>query len=231
MLFGEKYGDYVRMITFDPDFSRELCGGCHVQSTGQIGYFKLISEGGISAGVRRIEAITADRAEAYINQHLGELKEIKSLFKNPKNTVKSVVDLQEENKALRKEIESLMADQAGNMKDDLVRSAAEINGIKVVTKKLEGIDNKTAKTLAYNIANELKEGVILFGLVNGDKVQLMLVITEDLTKSKDLHAGNIIRELAKEVQGGGGGQPFFATAGGKNPAGLESAFEKLSQHL
>jgi alanyl-tRNA synthetase len=231
MLFGEKYGDYVRMITFDSDFSRELCGGCHVQSTGQIGYFKLVSEGGISAGVRRIEAITADRAEAYINQQLSELNSIKTLFKNPIDTVKSVVDLQEENKALKKEIESLMTAQAGDMKDDLVASARAINEVKLVTKKLEGIDAKTAKTLAHNVANDLGEGVVLFGLVDEEKVQLMLLITEGLIKSKALHAGNIIRELAKEVNGGGGGQPFFATAGGKNPSGLNKAFDKMIELL
>jgi alanyl-tRNA synthetase len=231
MLFGEKYGDHVRMITFDPDFSRELCGGCHVQNTGQIGYFKLVSEGGIAAGVRRVEAITADSAEAYINQHLSELSNIRSLFKNPKNTVKSVEDLQDENKNLRKEIEGLMAAQAGNMKGDLVASAKEVNGIKLVAKKLEGIDNKTAKTLAHNVATDLGEGVVLFGLVDGEKIQLMLLITEELTKTKGLHAGNIIRELAKEVKGGGGGQPFFATAGGKDPSGAENAFAKMEEMM
>jgi len=231
MLFGEKYGDHVRMITFDPDFSRELCGGCHVESTGQIGYFKLVSEAGVSAGVRRIEAITADRAEEYINEKIGTLSNIKILFKGTKDVHKSVADMQDENKSLRKEIEGLMAAQAGNMKGDLVASAKEINGVKLVTKKLEGIDNKTAKTLAHNVANDLGEGVVLFGLVDGEKVQLMLLITEELTKSTGLHAGNIIRDLAKEVNGGGGGQPFFATAGGKNPDGLENAFGKMEGML
>lgn len=231
MLFGEKYGDHVRMITFDPDFSRELCGGCHVKRTGQIGYFKLVSEAGVSAGVRRIEAITADRAEVYINKKIDTLANIKSLFKGTKDVHKSVADMQDENKALRKEIESLMSAQAGNMKGDLVASSKEINGIKLVTQKLEGIDNKTAKTLAYNVEKDLGEGIVLFGLVDGGKVQLMLLISEALIQSKGLHAGNIIRELAKEVNGGGGGQPFFATAGGKNPDGLEKAFEKMEGML
>ena len=231
MLFGEKYGDHVRMITFDADFSRELCGGCHVNSTGQIGYFKLVSEAGVSAGVRRIEAITAEKAEVYINGKIDTLSNIKNLFKGTKDVHKSVVDMQDENKSLRKEIEALMAAQAGNMKGDLVASAKEINGVKLVTKKLEGIDNKTAKTLAHNVANDLGDGVILFGLVNDDKVQLMLHITEGLIKSNGLHAGNIIRELAKEVGGGGGGQPFFATAGGKNPGGLDNAFAKMEGML
>ncbi len=231
MLFGEKYGDYVRMITFDGDFSRELCGGCHVERTGEIGLFKLTSEAGVSAGVRRIEAITASSAEAYVNEKIDTLGKIKDLFKGTKDVHKSVADMQDENKSLKKEIEALMAAQAGNMKDDLVKGAQEINGVKLVTQKLQGIDSKTAKTLAHNIATDLGEGVILFGLVDGDKVQLMLLISETLTKSKDLHAGNIIRDLAKEVGGGGGGQPFFATAGGKNPGGLENAFAKMKSIL
>ncbi|MFT6334915.1 MAG: alanyl-tRNA synthetase [Saprospiraceae bacterium] len=231
MLFGEKYGNYVRMITFDKAFSRELCGGCHVDRTGKIGFLKVTSEAGVSAGVRRIEAITANSAEAFVNDKVDTLGRIKNLFKGTKDVHKSVTDLQDENKALRKDIEALMASQAGDMKDDLVKAALEINGIKLVIQKLQGIDNKTAKTLAHNIANDLGEAVVLFGLVDGDKVQLMLLISESLTKSKKLHAGNLIRELAKEVGGGGGGQPFFATAGGKNPNGLDNAFEKLKELL
>ena len=231
MLFGEKYGEEVRMITFDSEFSRELCGGCHVDYTGQIGYFKLVSEGGISAGVRRVEAITADKAEAYIKENLDELNKIKGLFKNPKNTAQNVAALQDENKALRKELEKLKAAQAGNMKNDLVNAAKEVNGTKVVTKSLEGVDSKTAKTLAHNVANDLGNGVVFFGIVNEDKVQLMLLITEGLINEKGYHAGNIIRELAREVNGGGGGQPHFATAGGKNPGGLQNAFEKIESLL
>jgi len=231
MLFGEKYGDYVRMITFDEDFSRELCGGCHVAYTGQIGLFKITSEAGVSAGVRRIEAITADSAEAFVNTKITELANIKNLFKGTKNTLKSVSDMQEENKSLRKEIEKLMAAQAGNMKGDLVKSAETIGGVQFVSTKLEGMDSKTAKTLAHNIEKDLGEGVILFGIVNEDKIQLMLLVSNTLVSSNGLHAGNIIRDLAKEVGGGGGGQPFFATAGGKNPAGLDSAIAKMKSIL
>ena len=146
-------------------------------------------------------------------------------------TVKSVEDLQEENKALRKEIESLMAAQASNMQGDLIASAKEVNGVKLITKRLDGMDNKTAKTLAFNVSKELNNSVVMFGLVDGPKVQLMLLITDSLIQTKELHAGNMIREIAKEVQGGGGGQPFFATAGGKNPDGLENAFAKLEGML
>jgi len=231
MLFGEKYGDYVRMITFDPEYSRELCGGCHVDRTGQIGYFKITSEGGIAAGVRRIEAITADSAEAYINQHLEELNEIKNLFKSPQNPVKSVQDLQEENKTLKKEIESLMAAQASNMKEQLKSKAEAINGVHLVTQLIENLDGKTAKTLAHNIDQELDHSIIFFGLKNDDKIQLQLLINQELVDSKGLNAGNIIRDVAKHIQGGGGGQPFYATAGGKNPDGFAKAVEQLKTYL
>ena len=226
MLFGEKYGDKVRVITFDKDFSRELCGGTHVNATGKIGLFKILSEGGIAAGVRRIEAVTADEAEAFINNELEELNTIRSLFKNPTGTAKNVAALQEENKNLKKQLEKLMADQAGNLKDDLKNAAQQINGINFIGAKLPLNDSKAIKTLAYELEREMKDAMIVFGAEVNGKPQLMVAISENLTKDKNLHAGNMIRELAKEIQGGGGGQPFFATAGGKDSGGLEKAIEK-----
>ena len=232
MLFGEKYGDTVRMITFDPDYSRELCGGCHVENTGQIGYFKITSEGGIAAGVRRIEAITADAAEAYINTNLDELHSIKQLFKNPKDTAKNVADLQDENKSLKKKIEQLMAAQAAGMKGSLISGAEEINGIKYVAKTITGIDSNSAKTLATNIVTELGDAVVALGLeTDGGKVQLMLAIAKGLTDSRELHAGKIIKEVSRAINGGGGGQPFFATAGGSKAQGLPEAFALIKEKL
>jgi alanyl-tRNA synthetase len=231
MLFGEKYGDKVRMITFDPKYSRELCGGCHVKATGQLGYFKIISESGIAAGVRRIEAVTANKAEDFINQQIRELTAIKSFFKNNANTVKNIADLQEENKDLQKEVEKLRAMQAAALKDSLVTSAKSISGVKVVAARLKDIDSKSAKTLAVNMLAEMGEGVILFGLEDQGKATVMLSISETLTKSKGWHAGNIIRELAKEINGGGGGQAFFATAGGTDISGLDKALARLNEFL
>lgn len=231
MLFGEKYGETVRMITFDKDYSRELCGGCHVEATGEIGYFKIVSEGGIAAGVRRIEAITADAAEQYINDQLSELTEIKQLFKNPKDTAKSVEALQDENKDLKKQIESIMAAQAGAMKQSLMQSAIPVGGASFISKKLEGIDSKTAKTLATNIVNEVEDTVVAFGLEADGKVQLLIAISKSLAESKGLHAGNIVREASKSINGGGGGQPFFATAGGTKAEGLAEAFEVVKGAL
>jgi alanyl-tRNA synthetase len=231
MLFGEKYGDTVRMITFDPTYSRELCGGCHVKATGQLGYFKITSESGIAAGVRRIEAVTADKAEEYINRQAGELTAIRSFFKNNVNTVKNIADLHEENKNLHREIEKLRVIQAASLKDTLMASAKDTSGLKVLTAKLKDMDSKSAKTLAYNIQAELGESVILFGLEDQGKASIMLTISESLTKSKALHAGNIVKALATEINGGGGGQAFFATAGGTEVSGLERALSRLNEFL
>ncbi|MBC7885245.1 MAG: alanine--tRNA ligase [Saprospiraceae bacterium] len=231
MLFGEKYGDSVRMITFDPSYSRELCGGCHVKATGQLGYFKIISESGIAAGVRRIEAVTSVKAEEYINSQLQELNAIRSFFKNNQNTVRNIAELQHENKELQQEIEKLRTIHASSIKDHLVRSARKINGISILSIRLDDVDSKSAKTLAHNIQTTLGDSVILFGMEDQGKANIMLCISETLTKSKGWHAGNIVKELAKEINGGGGGQPFFATAGGTDPGGLGNALSKLEEFL
>lgn len=227
MLFGEKYGDNVRMITFDPEYSRELCGGCHVKATGQIGLFKITSESGIAAGVRRIEAVTADYAEKYINQQIKELNAIKSFFKNNNNTPKNIADLIEDNKVMQKEIEKLQVAQASQQKDSLISTAITHQGVQIIKRHLQNIDVKAAKTLSVNILNEVKAGVVLLCLENEDKVTIMLSISEQISKNKGWHAGKIISELAKEVGGGGGGQPFYATAGGSNKDGIANVIKKL----
>ncbi|MBK9735261.1 MAG: alanine--tRNA ligase [Saprospiraceae bacterium] len=231
MLFGEKYGDNVRMITFDPGYSRELCGGCHVKATGQLGFFKIISESGIAAGVRRIEAITSTKAEVYINSKLEELEQIKTFFKNNQHTVKNISDLQEENKELHREIEKLRTIQAASLKDDLVQSAKDYLGVKVLAVKLTDLDGKSAKTLASNIQAALGESVVLFALDDHGKPSIMLTVSESLTNSRGWHAGNIVKALAKEINGGGGGQAFFATAGGTDISGLDKVIVMLNDHL
>ncbi|MFK7810797.1 MAG: alanine--tRNA ligase [Saprospiraceae bacterium] len=229
MLFGEKYGEFVRVITFDKDFSSELCGGTHVPSTGEIGYFKILSETGVAAGVRRIEAITAEKAEAFITKELQQLEEVRALFKNTKNAAKSVSDLQDENKALRKQIEKMQAAQAGSLKEDLRKQVENINGINFLASRVAITDSKALKTLAFQLKDEIGDAVIVFGAEVNNKPQVMVAISENLTKEKDLHAGNMVRELAKEIKGGGGGQPFFATAGGKDAGGLDRAIEKAGE--
>ena len=228
MLFGEKYGETVRMITFDSNYSTELCGGCHVRSTGQIGQFKIISESAIAAGVRRIEAITSVEAEHYMARELEELNEIRGLFKSASNVPALVYQLQEENRQLRKELEKMMAEKAGDLKETLKSQVQTINGIQVLAARVPLTDTKAVKTVSYNIEQEMGNIIVAFGMEIGDKAQLMITISRELTE-KGFHAGNLIREISREIQGGGGGQAFFATAGGKEPAGLNAALERLKE--
>lgn len=224
MLFGEKYGETVRMITFDPTFSRELCGGCHVQRTGQIGFFKITAESAVAAGVRRVEAVTAAGAEAFIEQKLERLEVYDSAFKNPKDPSKAVLDLQEENKRLQKEIERFVQEQANSLRDTLRAKVVVLNGIRHIAAVLPLSDANAVKTLAYELDRELGNAVIAFGSVANDKPLLTVKISDNLVKEKGLNAGTIVRELAqKHLKGGGGGQAFFATAGGSDASGLEEA--------
>ncbi len=228
MLFGEKYGDTVRMITFDASYSRELCGGCHVKNTGQIGFFKITAESGIAAGVRRIEAVTSAGAESFINAQIDELNNIKSLFKNNINTYKNIADIQDENRTLQKEIEKLRAAHAAGLKDSLINQAKDHKGYKLVIAKLADVDSKSAKTLATHIQQSVGDSVIFFAINDGGKPSIMLNISESLTRdSSTLHAGNIIKELASHIGGGGGGQAFFATAGGQNVDGLDIVMSEV----
>ncbi len=231
MLFGEKYGERVRMITFDPGFSRELCGGTHVKATGEIGLFKIVSEAAVASGIRRIEAITAEKAEEHVREEFRELEGIRELVKNHAQPARQVENLIEENKALRKEIEQLLAQQASAMKDKLLADAETINGFTFIGAKLPIQDSGTLKNLAYQLENELEASVILFGAEIKGKPQLMMAISRDLTGKDGLHAGNLIRELAREIKGGGGGQPFFATAGGKDTSGIERAIALAREKL
>jgi alanyl-tRNA synthetase len=231
MLFGEKYGDAVRMVTFDPDFSRELCGGTHVASTGEIGLFKIVAESAVAAGIRRIEAVTADGAEAFLRRELAELDDIRGLFKHAPNTVRQIANLQEENRQLRKEIERLQAAQANALKGELKSRFVPSGGANLLVARVPLTDGAALKNLAYQLENEVGNAAIVFGALISDKPQVMAIVSKELVEGKGLHAGNIVRELAKDIEGGGGGQPFFATAGGKKAEGLDAAMEKAAKLL
>jgi len=231
MLFGEKYGDKVRMITFDKDFSQELCGGTHVNATGEIGQFKIVSESSVASGIRRIEAVTAGVAENYLLKESQELSTINDLLKNPKQTAKQVEALIEENKGLKKQIEKLQNAQAGAIKAELKTKFEAKSGINFLAVRVPIADAKALKTLAYQLEKETGNAFIVFGAEVNEKPQLMITVSESLTKEKGLHAGNIVRELAKEIQGGGGGQAFFATAGGKDASGLDKAIARASDMI
>ncbi len=232
MLFGEKYGETVRMITFDPAYSRELCGGCHVRATGQIGLFKITAETAVAAGVRRIEALTAEGAEAYISENLLEVAALKSMLKT-KDIAKAVNDLQEDNKRLQKEIERLVQEQANALRGELRQRAEPVNGIQLIAAVVPITDANAVKTLAFELERELAPAVVAFGSLSPDGKPLLTVkISDELAKSNGLNAGTIVRELAQKfLKGGGGGQPFFATAGGSDAGGLEEAVQGVKGYL
>ncbi|MHC1705487.1 MAG: alanine--tRNA ligase [Tenuifilaceae bacterium] len=223
-LFGEKYGDSVRVIRFGE--SVELCGGTHVGATGQIGFFKIVSEGAIAAGIRRIEAITGKKAEEFVYAQVDSIKEVKQTLGNPSNLLQGAAKLIEENENLRKEIESFMREKLQTVKAELKASVNSKNGINIIAKRIEISNPDAIKDLAYQLKNEVENLFLVLGSVSDGKALLTVMIDEKLVESKKLNASNIIREAAKEIQGGGGGQPFYATAGGKNPAGLDAAIDK-----
>ncbi|MES3018064.1 MAG: alanine--tRNA ligase [Bacteroidota bacterium] len=230
-LFGEKYGDFVRVITFDDHFSKELCGGTHVKASGQIGYFKIISESAVAAGVRRIEAITGERSEQYLNDQIGQVSGLKEVLKNPKDLQKAVETLIEENNRLKKEIDKNTLERSAGLKHELAKLAENINGVNFLAQKVELPNADAVKNLAYSIKDILDNVFLVLAAETDGKPSLTVMIAENLVKEKNLHAGNIVRELAKEIQGGGGGQPFFATAGGKEVAGIEKALIKARDFI
>jgi alanyl-tRNA synthetase len=227
-LFGEKYGEEVRVVTFDKDYSVELCGGTHVAATGQIGLFKITSESAIAAGVRRIEAVTAGKAEQYVDEHIAIVRELKGLLKNPRDIVKSVQTLIDQNNLLQKQMAAMNSEKAMNLKDDLKAKVENINGIGFIAQKVD-LEPNGIRDLAFKLNKEVENMFLVLGAVNNGKVTLTVMLSGNLVKEKGLNAGTIIRELAREIGGGGGGQPHFATAGGKNPGGLEKAFIKAKE--
>ncbi|WP_295792224.1 alanine--tRNA ligase [Mucilaginibacter sp.] len=225
-LFGEKYGEYVRVITFDDEFSKELCGGTHVKATGQIGFFKIISESAVAAGVRRIEAITGIAAEDFIIQQNKLVHQLKEMLKNPKDISKSVESLLEENAKLKKEIEKSVLEKSAGLKNELAEKAEVINGVNFIAQKVQLPNADAIKGLAYQLKDIVDNLFLVLAADIDGKPSLTVMIAENLVKEKNLNAGNIVRELAKEIKGGGGGQPFFATAGGSDVSGLDRALEK-----
>lgn len=230
-LFGEKYGDKVRVITFDKDFSRELCGGTHVPATGQIGIFKITAESAVAAGVRRIEAVTADHAEAWIAGQLQVSESVKELLKNPKDVSKSLQGILDENQRLKKELEQAVLQQATELKDSLISSAEMIGDIRFIAREVNIPSADAIKSLAYELRAAVDNLFLVLGATLKGKAHLTVMISDELVREKQLNAGTIVRELGREIQGGGGGQPFYATAGGKNPEGIPKALDKARELL
>lgn len=229
MLFGEKYGENVRMITFDDKYSIELCGGCHVPATGNIGLFKIVQETSVAAGVRRIEAVTAEAAEEFIRAKVDELDTVSSLLKHPPSVVDALNVLQDENRELKKKLEEMQQQKASNIKDELLKKVMPIDDYKLLIEKVAVKDGKTLKNLAHQLIQELENGIIVLAAEAEDKAQIIVAIDKDLSAERGFHAGNIIKDLASAIEGGGGGQAFFASAGGSKPSGIDEALEKAAE--
>ncbi len=227
-LFGEKYGDAVRVIKFGD--SVELCGGTHVSSTGKIGMFKIITETAVAAGIRRIEAITSAAAEHYFVEKAERLDQVALALKNPKDVVKAVEDLQAKNVHLQREIEVLQKERAINAKVELKGKIQQIGDVHFLGEILS-LDAGSIKDILFQLKGETENFLGVLGGNEGETCTLSIIASDSIIAAKGFNAGNMIREAAKHIQGGGGGQPFFATAGGKNPSGLQSALDEIRSKL
>jgi alanyl-tRNA synthetase len=228
-LFGEKYGDTVRAIKFGN--SVELCGGTHVKNTGDIWHFKIKSEGAVASGIRRIEAITNDAVKDFYFENNRALFEIKDLLNNTKKPVEAVKKIQEENNSLQKQIEQLLKDKAQHLSGEIKNQLQEINGVKFLATKID-LDANGIKNLAFAIGKEHQNLFLLFATApSKEKAMLTCYISKELANERGYDAGKVVRELGKLIHGGGGGQNFYATAGGKNPGGIPKALERAKDYL
>jgi alanyl-tRNA synthetase len=222
-LFGEKYGDTVRAIKFGD--SMELCGGIHVKNTADIWHFKIISEGAVAAGIRRIEAITGDAVKDYFTNQENTLAEIKETLKNPQDILKSVTTLQEDNSKLKKQVEHLIKDKVDGLKNNLISEFQQINGINFLSKQVD-LSMSATKDLAQAIGTSKPGSFVFLASIEDEMPNIHCYISKELVTEKSLNAGNVIRELGKLIDGNGGGQPFFASGKGKNVGGIKEALDK-----
>ena len=226
-LFGEKYDNKVRVVGFDD--SLELCGGTLVESTGQIGLFKIVSESAIAAGIRRIEAVTSENALDYMNQKLSILDEVSNMFANSKNLPDSVSKLIAQVSELNKRIEKLEANASIILRDELLGKTEDINGIKFIARQVQTDSIEILKKIAQMIRSSNKNIILAMGAKIDGKAHLLVMISDDIIKLKKINAGEIISHAAKYIKGGGGGQPFMATAGGSDPDGIPGALQKIRE--
>jgi len=230
MLFGEKYGDNVRVVTFDSEFSRELCGGTHVNASGQIGLFKITSESAVAAGVRRIEAITSNYAEQFVNDKLDMLEAVNQLLKT-KDPLKTIKQVLEEKQILQKNLEKYEAEKIQDIKAVLKDKIQFNDGINLLVEFIDAPSVEQLKNLCFQLRGEYENLFCVFGTVINDKPFISVAISDDLVSSKKLNASNIVKELAKEIGGNGGGQPFYATAGGTDTSGIQKALNKAKDSI
>jgi alanyl-tRNA synthetase len=231
-LFGEKYGDVVRVVTMDPSYSIELCGGTHVGNTGELGYFKIISEGAVAAGVRRIEAVSGAAAEVYLNTQLDQLQQVKESLKNAKDPVKAITTLADENAALKKQLEKFEQSQLRAMRDTLLQKSQAINGVNFIGATVEALSADALKKLAFELKPILSDYVIALASSNEGKASVVLLFDEAAAQTKNLDATAIIRQrIAPLIKGGGGGQKTLATAGGQDSSSLHQVIETVKDLL
>lgn len=227
-LFGEKYGDTVRVVIIDPAYSVELCGGTHVGATGELGLFKLTAETAVAAGVRRVEAVCGKAAEEYVNEQIGSLKNLKELLKNPKDLAKAIENLQSENADLKKHVESLEARQLVGIRNELLQKDEIINGVNFIGDIVEVSNPDALKKLCYDLKNHLRDHLVVLCVNINGKPYVAVSMSETVSKAKDLDAGKIIKEkVAPLIKGGGGGQKTFATAGGQDVSGLNKVITEV----
>ncbi len=227
-LFGEKYGDTVRTIRFGK--SMELCGGTHVPNTNDVWHFIITSEGAVASGIRRIEAITGDAAKQYFVERSEAYKQVQQALNNAQQPVQAISKLQEEKEQLEQQVASLLKEKAQGLKGSLKKAVTAINGVNFLAEQID-LDAAGMKDLAYELGGEVDDLFLIFGSEKEGKALLTCYISKELAAEKELNAGTIVRELGKYIQGGGGGQPFFATAGGKHPEGISEALEKAKAYI
>ena len=228
-LFGEKYGDKVRVVKFGN--SVELCGGTHVDATGRIGIVKIISEGAIAAGIRRIEALTGLKAEEYINEKLAVVNDISLLLKSQGNITENVEKLISDNSSLKKSIEKFQIQSVTSQMNDIIGKAVMIKKIRFISGRINTESPEILKNIAYQIRNSSSDTVLVIGSVTSGKAGLLVLVSDNLVKDHNINAVAIIKEISGEINGGGGGQPFLASAGGKNPEGIDRALLKAANYI
>ncbi len=226
-LFGEKYGDSVRVIIFDPAYSVELCGGTHVPNTRDIRLFKLVSEGSVAAGIRRVEALTAQGAIQFFESQYKTLQQVSELLKSPADVLKAVEDLSQRMKSLEKEVQEMTAGKIQQLKSELAASATEVKGVNLIRAQVALSTPDDLKQLSFELKKITSNTLIVLGAVIKDKPLLSVIVSDDLAETNKFHAGNLVKALAKEIKGGGGGQPFYATAGGSDASKLGDALAQV----
>jgi alanyl-tRNA synthetase len=231
-LFGEKYGDMVRVVIIDPSYSVELCGGTHVGSTGELGSFRIIAETAVAAGVRRIEAVAGGAAEEFINEELQKLDEVRGIFRNPKDLIKSIEGLQHENAELKKHLDHMENRMLVGIRNELLKKDEIINNVSFVGQIVEVQNGDALKKLCIDLRNNLHDHLVVLAANIGGKPAVAVGISDTVVAARQLDAGKIIKEIvAPLVKGGGGGQKNLATAGGQDPSQLPLVIEKVRSVL